>query len=99
MAPTRKPTKAEDLKSQAQMERDINLDRDMREISLRLQRIEGSIQNIDLREGVQVQMQFQIAALEKRVMELEAAKSSVIKLVMGTVGVAVLALVVGKVLP
>lgn len=92
--PPRKPTKNE-----AQMERDINLDRDMRDISRRLQSIEGSIQNIDAREQIQVQMQFAMAALEKRVADLEGARASVIKLVMGTVGVALLALVVGKVLP
>lgn len=95
----RKPTKLEQAKFQADVERQINLERDMREISLRLQRIEGSIQSIDAREQIQVQMQFAIAGLERRVLDLEGAKASVIKLVMGSVGVAILALVVGKSLP
>ena len=89
------PRKSAAQDKQAQMERDINLDRDMREISKRLQSIEGSIQNIESREAVQVQMQFSLAALERRVGELEAAKASVIKMVLGTVGAALLATVVG----
>lgn len=90
MAATRKPTKSE-----SQMQREINMDRDMRDMVLRLTGIENSIRNIEARDAKIATLEFELTSQGKRITELENAKSAVIKIVMGSVAVALLATVVG----
>lgn len=84
----RKPTQAE--MAAAQAVRDNNLERDLKDIGARLTNIEGSIRSIETAELVS-----KVSALEARITKLENNQTSVIRLVLGTVGAALLATVVG----
>lgn len=98
MATTRK-SKQEKAEDQLRIEREINQERDMRDMALRMGNIETSIRNIEAKNHIIASLEFKVSANDKRITDLENAKAGVIKLVMGTVGIAVLALVVGKVIP
>lgn len=82
--------------NEARIQRDVNLDRDMREMVERLGNIEGSVKRIEARDPIIAGFEYKLADQEKRITELEQAKSAVIKMVLGSVGVAILATVVGQ---
>lgn len=84
----KRPTQAE--ADAERLRREVNLDRDLKDISRRLGDIEKSINEFQT-----ASLKDRIKNLEDRVSKLESAQSSVIRLVLGTVGAALLATVVG----
>lgn len=71
------------------------LERDMRDINNKLASIDLSIKVIEARDSKITTLEFKSIELEKRVEKIEGYANAVIKIVMGTVGVAILALVIG----
>lgn len=71
------------------------LERDMRDINNKLASIDVSIKVIEARDSKITTLEFKSIELEKRIEKIESYANAVIKIVMGTVGVAILALVIG----
>lgn len=93
MAAVKKPTQAEIRAAEIaveQVRRDTNLDRDLKDIGKRLENIESGIRDIHAAELVS-----KVVLLEARITKLENNQTSVVRLVLGTVGAALLATVVG----
>lgn len=84
----KRPTAAQ--QDEERIKRETNLDRDMKDINRRLESIEGTLKDIQI-----ASLQATVANLETRVTKLESNQTSVIRLVLGTVGAAILATVVG----
>lgn len=84
----KRPTPAE--ADAERLRREVNLDRDLKDISRRLGDIESSIRDFQT-----ASLKDRVASLEARILKLESNQSSVIRLVLGTVGAALLATVVG----
>lgn len=87
---TRKLTPTEE-----KIKRELNLDHDMRAIDNRLGNIETSLKTIEGRDAILVKIQYDQNDHEKRLVELEKAKTAIIRLVLGSVAVALLATVIG----
>lgn len=92
MAPNRKPTKAEHEEAAAveRARREENLDRDLKDINRRLGGIELTIKEIQV-----ATLEARMTQVEARVKKLEDNQTSVVRVVLGTVGAALLATVVG----
>lgn len=71
------------------------LERDMRDINNRLTSIDQSISKIEARDTTIQTLVFKVGELEKRVEKLEGYYSTVVRVVVGGVGAALLATVVG----
>lgn len=84
----KKPTQAEALAEQAR--RDTNLDRDLKDIGRRLESIESNLQAMKISELIS-----KVSSNELRIAKLENNQTSVVRLVLGTVGAALLATVIG----
>lgn len=78
-----------------QVERQVNLDRDLRDMNARLGSIETSIKTIEGRDTRIRELEFKTSELDKRIEKLEGYLSGGVKTVVGAVLVAVLSLVIG----
>jgi len=89
----RKPTQKQ--RDEAEIEKGVNLDRDLKEISRRLGEIETSVKAFEQRDGRIAALEYKNADMEKRIATLEGYFSGGIKTVVGAVLVAIVSLVVG----
>lgn len=75
--------------------RDANIDNDLKTIDARLGNMEKSLQIIQGRDAILAQMQFKMDDQEKRLKDLESTKTSIVKIIVGSVVTALVATVVG----